>query len=242
MSLLEIKNLTVERENKEILKNISLTLEKGKITVLIGPNGSGKSTLAHVIMGDPKYKITSGKIIFNNKNITNEKPHKRAKKWLFLLFQNPIEIPGLSILNFLRQAYNSLNKKISVADFKELVEKKAMQLNIDKSFLGRYLNEGFSGGEKKKLETLQLILLNPTLALIDETDSGLDVDSLKIVINNIKKFMTKDKSLFLITHYNKIFQQIKPDKVYLIIDGKIIKQGNLSLIKEIEKKGYKNIK
>lgn len=242
MTLLEIKNLTVKRENKEILKNINLTLEKGKVHVLIGPNGSGKSTLAHVIMGDPKYTITSGKIFLNNEDITNAKPNERAKKGLFLLFQNPISISGLSIFNFLKQAYQVLNKKISVLDFKELLEKKAEMLNIDKAFLGRYLNEGFSGGEKKKIEALQMILLNPTIAILDETDSGLDVDSFKIVLENIKKFMTPEKSILLITHYNKMFEYIKPDQISLIIEGKIVKQGDISLIKEIEEKGYTNIK
>ena len=200
----------------------------------MGPNGSGKSTLANVIMGNPKYKVESGEIYYHDKNILGLKPNERAKLGLFLSFQYPAEIPGLTISNFLRSAYNSLNNtKIPLMDFKKLLEEKMSMLKIDKKFMNRYLNDGFSGGEKKRTEILQLAVLNPQLAILDETDSGLDISSLKIVANGITK-----QGILLITHYNRILQYIKPDRVYLMANGKIIKEGNAELANEVEKHGY----
>ena len=178
--MLEIKNLHVQSESKVILKGINLKLEPGQIHALMGPNGSGKTTLAYVLMGHPKYRITSGEILLNGKDLTKMDPHERAKEGLFLSFQQPVEISGVSISNFLRQAYNSVKeKKLSLLEFRYLLEQKAKELDIDTKFLNRYVNQGFSGGEKKKMEILQMAVLDPKIAILDETDSGLDIDSLK---------------------------------------------------------------
>ena len=239
---LEIKNLKVEIEGKEILKGINLKLEDGKVHALMGPNGSGKSTLALALMGHPKYKITSGKIILNGKDITNLYPDEKAKKGLFLSFQNPQEIKGVTIYNFLKQALNSISKeKISFFDFKRLIEKKAEELNLDKEFLKRYLNDGFSGGEKKKSEILQMFVLDPSIAILDETDSGLDIDSLKTISEGIKKFTKKGKISLIITHYKRMLEYLKPDKIFIMSDGKIALEGNKTLADELEKKGYKGV-
>ena len=237
--MLEIKNLHVEFKDKEILKGVNLTLEPGKVHALMGPNGSGKSTLAHVLAGDPRYNVVSGKILLNGKDITKSNPNERAKLGLFLSFQNPVEIEGVKLSTFLRQAYNSLNKKkLSILEFNELLEKKAEELKIPREFLSRYLNKGFSGGEKKKAEILQLLVLNPEIAILDETDSGLDIDSLKLVAQGINKFMTKDKIVLIITHYKRILEYVKPDKVSIIINGKIVKEGSGELVNKLEEKGY----
>lgn len=240
--MLEVKNLRVSVKGKEILKGVNLKLEKGKIYSLMGPNGSGKSTLAEVLMGNPKFKITKGKIFFDNEDITNLNPNEKAKKGLFLSFQNPVEISGVTISNFLRQTYNSLNKeKLSMLEFQNLLKEKAFQLNINKKFLQRYLNHGFSGGEKKRAEILQLLVLNPKIAILDETDSGLDIDALKIVAQGIKKFMDKEKTILIITHYQRILDYLNPDKVFVMLDGKISASGEKDLIKKIEEKGYNEI-
>jgi len=247
---LEIKNLHVETETDsgkiEILKGLNLTLFPGEVHALMGPNGSGKSTLANVIMGDPKYKVTKGEILFNGENILELGIEERAKKGLFLSFQNPISVPGVNIRKFLRQAYNSLNpeSKISLLEFQEILEKKATDLKIDKDFLDRYLNEGFSGGEKKKLEILQLLVLNPTLAVLDETDSGLDIDSLKTISEGINTFKAngKEKTVLIITHYKRILNLIKPDKVSIMLEGKIAVSGEGELVDKLEEKGYSWIK
>ena len=238
---LEIKNLSVEVKGKKILKNINLKLEPGKINVLMGPNGSGKSTLAQVLMGDKKYKITSGKIIFEGHDITNLSPDKRAKKGIFLSFQNPEEIEGIPIKQFLRTAYNSLNplKPLSLLEFNKRLKEKAKLLEIDESFLSRYLNHGFSGGEKKKSEILQLSVLEPKFLILDETDSGLDIDSLKAISKAINLILGKDKYVFLITHYKRILNYIKPDKVFIMINGKIALEGKKDLLDKLEEKGYK---
>lgn len=253
--MLEIKDLHVkvkpkdskESENK-ILNGVNLSLETGKIHALMGPNGSGKSTLAGVLMGDPKYEIISGEIILDGKNISDLSANERAKAGIFLSFQNPTAIPGVNIRKFLRQAYNSLTEssgkeKLSVLDFNELLEKKADEINLDKDFLGRYLNEGFSGGEKKKLEILQLMVLNPRIAILDETDSGLDIDALKAVSQGINKFKTqsKDSAILIITHYKRILNYVKPDKVSIMSQGKIVRQGNEDLVEILEEKGYEGI-
>lgn len=237
---LEIKGLHVNIGNKEILKGINLNLKKGKIYVIMGPNGSGKSTLAQTIMGHPKYKITKGQILLNNKNIIEIAPDKRAKKGLFLSFQYPQEVSGVTIRKFLNQTHNSLKgKKISIFKFKELIEKKAKELDIGPGFLERYLNEGFSGGEKKKSEILQLLVLDPKIAILDETDSGLDIDALKEVAKGVNKFMAKEKIVLIITHYKRILQYIKPNKVFVMINGKIVAEGDKDLADKLEKEGYK---
>jgi len=234
-----IKDLFVNIDGKEIVKGVNLEVKDGEIVALMGPNGSGKSTLANIIMGNPKYQVISGKILYKDKNILDLKVDERAKLGLFLSFQYPTEVSGVSLTNFLRTAYNSLNEnKISLLDFRKLLEEKMALLKIDKSFMTRYLNEGFSGGEKKRAEILQLAILNPKFAILDETDSGLDISSLKIVANGINKLKNSENSILLITHYNRVLQYIKPDRVYLIIDGKIIKEGKAELAEEIEKYGY----
>ena len=200
---------------------------------------TGKSTLANVIMGDAKYIITKGKILLDSKEITELGPDERAKLGLFLSFQAPTEIEGVKISSFLRQAYNTLHeKKISLLDFQELLEKKAKELRIPEEFLSRYLNKGFSGGEKKKSEILQLLVLDPKIAILDENDSGLDIDSLKLVAQGINSFIKKEKSILIITHYKRILEYVKPDKVSIMIKGKIALEGDGSLVDELEKKGY----
>ena len=243
--MLEIKNLHVEVDGKKILKGVNLKLEKGKVHALMGPNGSGKSTLANVIMGHPKYEITKGQIIFNGDDITESNPTERAKKGLFLSFQYPTEISGVTISNFLRTALNNLRKekgleKISVLDFRDLLKEKINLLKMNEGFSERYLNEGFSGGEKKKSEILQLAVLNPKLAVLDETDSGLDIDALKAVANGVNTILEKDKdkTFLIITHYKRILEHIKPDKLSIMIDGKIALEGSRELVDQLEEKGY----
>ena len=238
---LEIQDLHVEVSGKEILQGINLTFEPGKVHALMGPNGSGKSTLAHAIIGHPKYKITQGKIILDGKDITNEKADIRAKLGLFLSFQNPQEISGLRINTFLRSALNNVKgKNYSVIEFHKLFKEKMKELNFELG--GRNLNEGFSGGEKKKAEMLQLSILEPSFALLDETDSGLDVDSIKIVANSVNMIKEKNEmGVLLITHYNKFIDYLKPDFVSIIYEGKIVKEGGIELAKLIEEKGFEGI-
>ncbi|MBS3136757.1 Fe-S cluster assembly ATPase SufC [Candidatus Woesearchaeota archaeon] len=239
MALLEINDLHVNVDGKEILKGTSLKLEIGKINTLMGPNGSGKSTLANALMGHPKYEISSGKILFNGEDITNISPDERAKKGLFLSFQYPKEIPGVTITNFLRAAIGAVKgEKVPVPEFMKMLEEKMALLKIDKKFLKRYLNEGFSGGEKKRAEILQLLMLNPKLAILDETDSGLDIDALRIVSEGVNKFMGEHKCVLIITHYKRILEYIKPDKIFIMIDGKIRLEGKGDLVDHLEEKGY----
>ena len=236
---LEIKDLHVEIEGKEILKGVNLKLEKGKVHALMGPNGSGKSTLANVIMGHPKYKVTKGQILFDGEDITEMSATDRARKGLFLSFQYPSEVSGVSISTFLRAALNNLREeKISVLDFRELLKEKLDSLKIEESFAERYLNEGFSGGEKKKSEILQLAVLNPKVAILDETDSGLDIDALKAVSDGINKVMDSEKIVLIITHYKRILEHIRPDKLSILINGKIALEGDSSLVDQLEEKGY----
>jgi len=236
---IEIKDLHVTVDDKEILKGVNLDITKGEITTIMGPNGSGKSTLANVLMGHPKYKVTSGQILLDGENITNLKADERAKKGLFLSFQYPSEVSGVRISSFLRTAYNTVTgKDISVVEFHKMLKEKMAQLNMDSSFLKRSLNEGFSGGEKKKCEILQLITLNPKYAILDETDSGLDIDALKVVANGINSIKNDDMGILVITHYYRILDYLTPNKVYIMQDGKITRSGGAELAKEIENKGY----
>ena len=241
MTLLEIKDLYASVDDKPILKGVTLTLEAGKIHALMGPNGSGKSTLANVLMGHPKYTITSGLIKLDGEDITKLEPNERAKAGLFLSFQYPSEISGLTISHFLPTALNELRgegNKISILEFKKLLAEKMDVLGMDKKFLDRYLNDGFSGGEKKRCEILQMAVLNPKLAILDETDSGLDIDALKAVSTGINAVMAPEKSMLLITHYKRILEYVKPDKLFIIIDGKVVLEGDGSLVDELEEKGY----
>lgn len=241
--MLEIKNLSVEINNKTILNDLNLKVNEGEIHALMGPNGSGKSTLANVLMGNSAYEVKSGSIKFLNKDVLKMSPDERSKSGIFLAFQYPLEIPGVSFGSFLRMAVNAHRgekEQLSVHRFRQLVREKAAMLKVDASFIDRNLNEGFSGGEKKKAEILQLALLNPKLAILDETDSGLDVDALKIVFNGLKKLKEDNPgmSIIIVTHYNRVLEYLTPDKVHVISKGKIVKEGGIELVKEIEKKGY----
>lgn len=244
MNILEIKDLHIKVEGKEILKGVNLKLELGKVNVLMGPNGSGKSTLANVISGNTKYEITKGEILFNGESILDKTVDERAKLGLFLSFQYPQEVSGITINQFLRHAYTSLDKekKLSLLEFNELLKEKSEMLHLDENFSNRYLNEGFSGGEKKKSEILQLLTLDPKLAILDETDSGLDIDALRIVAEGINNFMNKEKTVLIVTHYKRILELIKPDKVFIMKDGRIVEEGDKDLVDKLEKEGYKNLK
>ena len=239
--MLEIKNLHVEVDKTEIIKGISLEFHKGKVHALMGPNGSGKSTLAKTLMGHPKYKITKGQILLDGKDITHMKPHLRAQLGLFLSFQYPKEITGVNYNTFLRAAYNNTHKeKLSLLDFHKLLKEKMKELNMDPSFSKRAINQGFSGGEKKRAEILQMSLLEPKYAMLDETDSGTDVDALKVISENINKDIVSNKmGIILITHYNRILEYIIPDKVTVIVKGKLVDSGNADLARNIESNGFK---
>ncbi|MEK6940922.1 MAG: Fe-S cluster assembly ATPase SufC [Nanoarchaeota archaeon] len=238
MSLL-IKDLHVSINGVEILKGINLEIKKDQIHALMGPNGAGKSTLGNVLMGHPNYKIDSGSIMLDGKDITKLRPNERAKLGLFLSFQYPREITGVTISNFLRTALNAVKgTNIGVVEFYNLLKEKMARLNIDSSFSKRYVNEGFSGGEKKRAEILQLSVLEPKYAILDETDSGLDADALKIVANGINEMRNSERGFLLITHYYRILNIITPDTVSIIIDGKIVKTGGKELAHEIEDSGF----
>jgi len=241
--MLEIKNLCVGCEGKMILTGVNMKVNNGEVHAIMGPNGSGKTTLAYVLMGHPKYKVIAGKIILDGEDITKLSPNERAKKGLFLSFQMPVEVPGVTITNFLRQAYNALNeRKLSLLEFRALLDEKCKELGLDNKFLNRYVNQGFSGGEKKKVEILQMLVLNPKIAVLDETDSGLDIDALKKISLGIKKFLTPEKSVIVITHYKRILEYLNPDKVSVMIEGKIAMEGKEELVKSLEDKGYSWIK
>lgn len=238
--MIKIENIHIEVEGKEIVKGVNLEIKKGEVVALMGPNGSGKSTLSFALTGHPKYKITQGKIFIDDEDITNAPPDERARKGLFLSFQYPAEIPGITFANFLRAALNARNpdKKIAVFDFLKLLKEKMKQLKTPEKFAERYLNEGFSGGEKKRAEILQLLMLQPKIAILDETDSGLDIDSLKIVAEGVNT-AKKEMGILIITHYQRLLDYITPDKIHILSDGKIIKSGGKELALELEKEGYK---
>jgi len=240
MKKLDIKDLHVEVNGTEIIKGVTLSFFPGKVHVLMGPNGSGKSTLANALMGHPKYKITMGKIILDEKDITNEKANVRANLGLFLSFQSPAEITGVTISNFLRTAVNNKKeKKSSIVEFHTLLKEKMKDLEIDPSFTKRYINEGFSGGEKKKAEILQLTVLEPKYAILDEPDSGIDRDALKIIGEGIEKIRkNKGTGIVVITHHQKILNYLKPDSITILVKGKIVDHGDTKLAEEIERDGY----
>lgn len=237
--LLEINDIHAEADKKEILKGLNLTVNKGEIHVIMGPNGAGKSTLMNVIMGHPKYKVTEGSIDFEGENITELKTNERAKKGIFLSFQSPEEVPGITVESLLRSARTeSTGKPIKLLAFRRELKEKMELLEMNESYAERYLNVGFSGGEKKKNEIIQMLMLNPKLAILDETDSGLDVDAVKIVSKGISEFKNENNSILIITHNSKILQYLKPDFVHVLLDGKIVKTGDASLMDEINTKGF----
>jgi Fe-S cluster assembly ATP-binding protein len=241
MATLEIRDLHASVENKEILKGVTLTLRQGEIHALMGPNGSGKSTLSNVLMGHPGYEVTGGRIVLDGEDVTELAADERARKGLFLSFQYPNAIPGVTIANFLRTAINSLRGeegKISIADFRNLLKDKMALLDMGDKFTERYVNDGFSGGEKKRAEILQMLMLDPRIAILDETDSGLDVDALKVVSQGVNAYMSPEKAILIITHYKRILEYIKPDRVSIMIDGKIAKEGDGSLVDQLEAEGY----
>ncbi|MTI46375.1 Fe-S cluster assembly ATPase SufC [Sporosalibacterium faouarense] len=241
--LLKINNLSAKVEDKEILKGINLEIKKGEIHVIMGPNGAGKSTLASILMSHPNYEITDGEIIYQGEIINNLSPDEKAKKGIFLSFQYPEEVPGLTVESFLRAAKSSVsNEQVRLMEFKKNLKEKMDLLKIGEDYAKRYLNVGFSGGEKKKNEILQMAMLEPTLSILDETDSGLDVDAVKIVSQGVKMLANNSNAFIIITHHKKILDYIKPDFVHVLIDGKIIKTSDASLADEIEIKGYEWLK
>ena len=241
--LLELKNLYVTAEDKDILKGMNLRINKGEIHVIMGPNGSGKSTTANAILNNPAYTKTSGTIIFDGEDITNSKTDEIARKGIFMSFQLPEEIPGVSVNNFLKYAKNKITgKPVKIFQFKDEVKKYMEELSMNPSYSERSLNVGFSGGEKKKNEILQLLVLNPKLAILDETDSGLDVDAIKTVSKGIEMFKNDENAVLIITHNTKILSNLKPDFVHVLVNGKIVKTGDISLAKEIEENGYSKYK
>lgn len=240
--MLTIQNLHVSSDKKKILNGVTLKIKPGEIHVIMGPNGSGKSSLSLALMGHPRYKITSGSVKLDGKDITLLTPDKRAKLGLFLAMQYPTAIPGVSVANFLRTSVKNLKKGVKPPEFVKDLRAKMADLKIDESFASRGINEGFSGGEKKKMEVLQLSILNPKYAVLDETDSGLDVDALKLVAAGIKKSHGPKMGILLITHYQRILKYVKPDFVHILIDGKIVKSGSHKLAEKIEESGYKVIR
>ena len=241
--MLEIKNLRVKVEDKEILKSVDLTVKAGEVHAIMGPNGSGKSTLAHVLAGREGYQVTGGEALFEGKDLLSMKPEDRARAGVFLAFQYPVEIPGVNNTYFLKAALNALRKsrgeeELDAMDFLELVKAKLKPLKMDESMLQRAVNEGFSGGEKKKNEILQMAVLEPKLAILDETDSGLDIDALKVVADGVNALRSKDRAVLLVTHYQRLLDYIVPDKVHVLAQGKIVKTGGKELALELEEKGY----
>ena len=241
--MLEIKNLNVEVDGKEILKGLNLSVAGGELHAIMGRNGSGKSTLANVIAGREKYHITSGEILYDGQDLSEMSTEERALAGIFLSFQYPVAIPGVNNTYFLKAAVNVLRKhrgeeEMDAMDFLTFIKKKMKEVEMDESFLRRAVNDGFSGGEKKRNEILQLLTLEPRLAILDETDSGLDIDALKIVAQGVNNFRSKDRAVVVITHYQRILQYLKPDVVHVLMDGRIARSGGKDLALEVEEKGY----
>ena len=241
--MLEIKNLHVKVGTTNILNGLSLTIKKGEVHAIMGPNGSGKSTLARIIAGDDSYDVTDGEIHYKNKNLMELSPEERSREGIFLGFQYPVEIPGLNNSQFLKAALNAKRKylgieEIDAFEFLKMARETIKRLEIDPSFLNRGVNEGFSGGERKRNEILQMTMLEPNIAILDETDSGLDIDALKVVAKGVNEFRNQDNAVILVTHYQRLLEYIKPDKVHVLSEGRIIRSGDASLAKELEKTGY----
>ncbi len=245
--LLEIKNLHAGIDGKAILNGLNLQINKGEVHAIMGPNGSGKSTLAKVLAGHPSYEITQGEVIYEGKNLLELEPDERAREGIFLAFQYPVEVPGVSNSQFLRLAYNEKMKhrgeeELDPLEFNDYMREKAKIVEMDKSFFNRSVNVGFSGGEKKRNEILQMAVLAPTLAVLDETDSGLDIDALRIVAEGVNKLRSADNAIILVTHYQRLLNYIEPDFVHVLANGKIVKEGGKELALELEEKGYDWVK
>jgi len=245
--MLEIKNLHASVDNKEILKGINLVVKPGEVHAIMGPNGAGKSTLASVVAGKDEFEVTKGEVLLDGQDLADDAPEERAHKGIFLSFQYPVEIPGVTVTNFMKTAINESRKARGQEDMPanemlKMIKEKAELLEIDRKFLSRSLNEGFSGGEKKRNEIFQMAMLEPKVAILDETDSGLDIDALRIVAAGVNKLRSKDNSVVVITHYQRLLDYIVPDFVHVLYDGKIVKSGDASLALELEEKGYDWIK
>ena len=245
MSQLEIRNLHVSIENKEILKGLDLIIEQGKVHAIMGPNGTGKSTLAYTLMGHPNYSVTEGEVLYKGQNILELEPDERSRAGIFLAFQYPVAIPGVTVANFLRSAINSRrrvenpeDKGVPIPEFRKMLKEKMDMLKMDHNFAGRYLNEGFSGGEKKRAEILQMATLKPEIAILDETDSGLDIDALKIVSEGVNTLAGPELGVLVITHYQRLLNYIKPDYVHVMLDGRIVESGGPDLALHLEEHGY----
>lgn len=245
MDQLEIRNLHVSVDDREILKGVNLTIRKGEIHAIMGPNGTGKSTLAYTLMGHPGYTVTEGEVLFKGQNILELEPDERSRLGIFLAFQYPVAIPGVTVANFLRTALNARrravnpeDKGIPIPEFRKLLREKMELLKMDPSFAGRYLNDGFSGGEKKRAEILQMAVLQPEIAILDETDSGLDIDALRIVANGVNALMGPNLGVLVITHYQRLLNYIKPHFVHVMMDGRIVESGGPELALQLEEHGY----
>ncbi|WDT93570.1 Fe-S cluster assembly ATPase SufC [Thermoleophilum album] len=243
MADLEIRNLHVRAEDKEILRGVDLAVNKGEIHALMGPNGSGKSTLANVIMGRPDLEVTEGQIIFKGEDITEADPDERARMGLFMAFQYPVAVPGVTVSKYLRTVLNAHREArgeepISLKEFRQTVQAAMELMQVPRDFVNRYLNDGFSGGEKKRMEVLQLALLRPEIAILDETDSGLDIDALRIVADGVNSVAGPEMGVLIITHYQRILHLVKPQFVHVLYQGKIVKEGGPELVAELEQKGY----
>jgi Fe-S cluster assembly ATP-binding protein len=244
MADLEIRDLHVRIEEREILKGVDLDISRGEIHALMGPNGSGKSTLASTLMGHPSYEITEGSIRFKGEDITEAEPHERAKAGLFLAFQYPVSIPGVSVANFLRMAINAKRTEpIQVKEFRKELQHAIELLDVDKTFTSRHLNDGFSGGEKKRAEILQMAMLTPDVAILDETDSGLDIDALRTVAEGVQRLHDEQGlGALIITHYQRILHYVKPQFVHILMDGRIVLEGGVELVERLEREGYDEIR
>jgi Fe-S cluster assembly ATP-binding protein len=237
--MLKVENLRVEIDGQEIIKGLDLEVGRGEIHAIMGPNGSGKSTLANVLMGHPRYEVTEGTVTFRGQDVFELEPDERAKLGMFLAFQYPSEVPGVSVANFLRTAVNSVrDEELSPMEMYRLLQEKMRIMQMDPKFAERYLNEGFSGGEKKRNEILQMLMLQPKLAIMDETDSGLDIDALQVVAKGVNEMRGPEFSAVLITHYQRILRYIEPDHVHVMLDGRIVTSGGKELAEELEDKGY----